>query len=98
MPRVAATEPAVVGETDAMHEEPQPEAPPQTPPRTPPGAMMRFLVVVFGVLLFGLGRAIASAGGVVGVVLGFVIQLVGVAIVVIAIGLVEWVQRRRRTG
>ena len=86
-----------------MDEEPQPEAPPPTPTssvrtRTPPGAMMRFLVVVFGVLLFGLGRAVASAGGVVGIGLGFVIQLVAVAIVVIAIGLVEWVQRRRRTG
>ena len=72
--------------------------PPERPARTPPGAMMRFLVVVFGVLLFGMGRAVASAGGVVGIGLGFVIQLVAVAIVVIAIGLVEWVQRRRRTG
>ena len=70
--------------------------PPERPVRTPPGAMMRFLVVIFGVLLFGMGRAVANAGGVFGQVLGFVIQLVAVAIVVIAVGLVEWVQRRRR--
>ena len=72
--------------------------PPERPVRAPPGAMMRFLVVIFGVLLFGMGRAVADAGGVVGVGLGFVIQLLAVAIVVIAIGLVEWVQRRRRAG
>ena len=74
------------------------DAPPERVARTPPGAMMRFLVVVFGVLMFGTGRAVVGAGGILGAVLGTAIELVGLAIVVIAIGLVEWVLRRRRTG
>ena len=66
------------------------------PVRATPGLMMRFLVVVIGVLTFGMGRAVQQAGGALGVSLGAVIELAGAAIVVIASGLVEWYVRRRR--
>ena len=60
--------------------------------------MLRFLVVVIGVTMFGLGRAVQQAGGVIGVGLGGLIELVAVAIIAIAAGLVEWWVRRRRRG
>ena len=66
------------------------------PTRATPGLMMRFLVVVIGVLTFGMGRAVQQAGGALGVTLGAIIELAGAAIVVIASGLVEWYVRRRR--
>ena len=75
-------------------EDGEPAAP--APTRTPPGPMMRFLVVVFGVIFFGIGRAVQNVGGVLGLVLGVLMQLVGIAVVLIAIGAVEWVARRRR--
>ena len=65
--------------------------------RRGPGPMMRFLVVVFGVLLVGLGRAVFVAGGV-GVVLGVLFFALAAAIIAIAVGLVEWVARRRQPG
>jgi uncharacterized membrane protein YdjX (TVP38/TMEM64 family) len=63
------------------------EAP--TPTRSTPGPMLRFVAVVAGVLMVGMGRAVEHAGGAFGVVLGVVIQLVGVLIAAIAIGAVE---------
>ena len=60
--------------------------------------MMRFLVVVFGVLLLGIGRAAFAVGGIVGAVIGVVMDLLGLTIIVIAVGLVEWWARRRRAS
>lgn len=65
--------------------------------RRGPGPMMRFLVVVFGVLLVGIGRAVFVAGGV-GVVLGVLFFALAAAIIAIAVGLVEWVAHRRQPG
>jgi hypothetical protein len=65
----------------------------------PPGAMLRFIVVVMGAFTFAMGRAVQQAGGVFGVGLGALIEIVGVGIVAIAIGAVEWFARRvRRSG
>lgn len=66
------------------------------PVRRGPGPMMRFLVVVFGVLLLGIGRGAFEVGGVFGVIVGVVMDLLGVVIIAIAIGLVEWWARRRK--
>ena len=51
--------------------------------------MLRFIAFVAGVLMVGMGRAVEHAGGVFGVALGVVIQLIGVAIAAIAIGVIE---------
>jgi flagellar biogenesis protein FliO len=58
--------------------------------------MMRFIVVVTGLFTISLGRAVEQAGGVFAVTFGLVIQVVGVLIVAIAIGAVEWLVRRMR--
>jgi predicted lipid-binding transport protein (Tim44 family) len=73
--------------------------PPDASERTaarPPGPMMRFLVVVFGVLLLGIGRAAFTVGGVLGWIVGIVMDLLAIAIIAIAVGLVEWWAKRRR--
>jgi hypothetical protein len=55
--------------------------------------------VVIGVTMLGMGRGVQQVGGVVGVGLGGLIELVAVAIIAIAAGLVEWwVHRRRRSA
>jgi hypothetical protein len=51
--------------------------------------MLRFLAAIAGLLMVAMGRAVEHAGGVFGVILGVVIQLVGVGIVAIAVGAVE---------
>lgn len=61
-----------------------------------PGPMMRFIVVIFGFLFVGMGTALIDAGGAVGWVLGVVTVALGVVVAAIAVGLVEWVIRRRR--
>lgn len=59
---------------------------------------MRFLVVVFGFILFGTGQAVADVGGVGAIVLGVLIMVLAFGVIAIAIGLVEYVTRRvRRT-
>ena len=64
-------------------------------PHKRPGPMMRFLVIVFGVMLIGIGRAAFAVGGVFGVIVGVVMDVLAVVIIFIAIGLVEWWARRR---
>ena len=87
-----------------MDEPSEPEAelePAALPARRGPGAMMRFLVVVFGVLMLGTGRAVMGAGGIVGTALGLLIVLVAVVVIAIAVGLVEWavrISRARASG
>lgn len=65
-------------------------------PRRGPGPMMRFLVVAFGVMMLGIGRAAFEVGGVVGIAIGIVVDVAAVVIIAIAIGLVEWFVKRRR--
>lgn len=65
-------------------------------PRRGPGPMMRFLVVAFGVMLLGIGRAAFEVGGVFGVAIGIVMDVLAVVIIAIAIGVVEWFVKRRR--
>lgn len=61
-----------------------------------PGPMMRFIVVIFGFLFVGMGVALIDAGGPIGWVLGVVTVALGLAVVAIAVGLVEFVVRRRQ--
>jgi hypothetical protein len=82
-----------------MDEPPTDLPPPALTVRRGPGPMMRFIAAVSGVLMFGLGRAVQQSGGVVAIVIGVLIELVAVAVVVIAVGAVEWfVRRRARPG
>jgi hypothetical protein len=70
------------------------EQPPVPPRRINP--FFRVLVVLFGISLLGLGRTLLDIGGVVGVLLGSLFLIVAVAVIVIAIGLVEWWAARRQ--
>lgn len=65
------------------------------PPRHPPGLFSRLIVVVFGAAMLLLAQALVRTGGVVGVVLGLVTALAGLAIVAIGAGVVEWWSQRR---
>jgi hypothetical protein len=61
-----------------------------------PSPLMRFLVVVIGALMFGTGRDVQHAGGVVGVSLGVLTQVVSASIIAIASGAVELIARAVR--
>ena len=71
------------------------DEPPSQPARRRVNPLLRFLAGVWGLSLVGLGQASAAAGGVFGIGLAFVLDLVGVAIILIAVGVVEWWVRRR---
>ncbi len=64
--------------------------PPGEPTRRRVNPLLRFLAGVWGLSLVGLGQASAAAGGVFGLALALVLDLAGVAIILIAIGVVEW--------
>ncbi len=68
--------------------------PDRQPVRRRPNPILRVLTVGFGVFLVVLARALFGAGPA-GWVLGALVGLVGVAVVVIASGLVEWWAARR---
>lgn len=60
------------------------------PPRRRVNPLLRFFVGIWGLAMIGLGQASAAAGGVFGLALAFVLDLAGVAIILIAVGVVEW--------
>jgi hypothetical protein len=65
-------------------------------PRRPVNPFLRLIVAVFGLTFLGLGSALVKVGGVVGIGLGVVMILLGLAVIVIAVGLVEWWAGLRR--
>ena len=67
---------------------------PGAPRRVNP--FFRLIVAVFGLTFVGLGSAMVKIGGIVGVGLGVVMIVLGLAIIVIAVGLVEWWAGLRR--
>jgi hypothetical protein len=66
------------------------------PARRPVNPFFRLIVAVFGLTFLGLGSALVKVGGIVGVGLGVVMILLGLAVIVIAVGLVEWWAGLRR--
>ena len=70
------------------------DEPPSEPARRRVNPLLRFLAGVWGLSLVGLGQASAAAGGVFGIGLALVLDLAGVAIILIAVGVVEWWARR----
>ena len=60
----------------------------QAPRRVNP--FMRLIVAIFGLTFVGLGSALMKVGGVVGIGLGVVMALLGIAVIVISVGLLEW--------
>ena len=67
---------------------------PGVPRRVNP--FLRLIVAVFGLSFVGLGSALVKVGGFVGIGLGVVMILLGLAVIVIAVGLVEWWAGLRR--
>ena len=67
---------------------------PVAPRRVNP--FFRLIVAIFGLTFVGLGSALMKVGGVAGVGLGVVMILLGLAVIVIAVGLVEWWAGLRR--
>ena len=65
-------------------------------PRRPVNPFLRLIVAVFGLTFLGLGSALVKVGGFVGIGLGVVTILLGLAVIVIAVGLVEWWAGLRR--
>lgn len=63
-----------------------------------PGFFWRLFVVAFGVTMVTMAGALVRTGAVVGILLGVLTGVVGVAIIAVASGVVELVQDRRRTG
>lgn len=63
-----------------------------------PNPLLRLLVGAFGIGWVLTAGALFAAGGVVGVVLGLAFAVVGVAIVALAAGVVEWWAARWRAG
>ena len=63
-----------------------------------PGPMMRFIVVIFGLLFIAMGAALIDAGGPIGWILCVTTVALGLAVAAIAVGLVELVIRRRRSA
>jgi uncharacterized iron-regulated membrane protein len=70
------------------------DEPPTEPARRRVNPLLRFLAGVWGLSLVGLGQASAASGGVFGIGLALVLDLAGVAIILIAVGVVEWWARR----
>jgi hypothetical protein len=68
----------------------RPDEPSGPPARRRVNPLFRFLAGVWGLAMVGLGQASAAAGGVFGIGLALVLDLVGVAIILIAVGVVEW--------
>ena len=66
------------------------DRPPDEPARRRVNPLLRFLAGVWGLSLVGLGQASAAAGGVFGIGLALILDLAGVAIILIAVGVVEW--------
>jgi hypothetical protein len=58
--------------------------------------ILRLIVAIFGLTFVGSGSALVKVGGVAGVGLGVAMILVGLAVIVIAVGLVEWWAGLRR--
>jgi hypothetical protein len=64
-------------------------------PKKPPGWVWRSLVIVFGLVWVAFAGALVRAGGVIGVALGLVTLVAGLAMIAIASGIVEWWVGRR---